>query len=270
VSSAQEIGAATVTSPERVYFAAVGLLATWVGFPLFLAPSNASKVLPFSVPPLHARFIGAVYLSGFTLMLGGLFARRWSTIRFIPLMTAVWTGGLLIVTLLHHTSFDFDKTQTQVWFGAYVVYPLVGIWLHVRRHRAGAGEPGPVPASWLCRGLTVQGLVLTAVGLALFVAPDTMADGWPWPAPSLLVQIYAAPLLSYGIGSLLLSRTPSWDEMRVGVVGIGLFAVLAAIGSLIHLELFARSDLAAWAWFGALAAVAALASLFVLTPKQPA
>jgi hypothetical protein len=270
VSSRQDIAAGTVTTGERLYFAAVGLLAAWVGFPLFLAPSKVTKVLPFSVPPLHARFIGAVYLSGFTLMLGGLFARRWSTIRFVPLMTAVWTGGLLIVTLLRHGSFDFDKTQTQVWFGAYVVYPLIGIWLHVRHHRAGATEAGPLPAPWLSRGLTVQGLVLTVVGLALFVAPGTMADGWPWPAPSLLVQIYAAPLLSYGIGSLLLSRTPSWDEMRVGVVGIGLFAVLAAIASLIHLELFARSDVAAWAWFGALTAVAALASMLVLTPKQPA
>ena len=54
----------TVSRGERVYFAAVGLLALWVGVWGFLIPGQVDKALPFLVPPLHARFLGAMYLSG--------------------------------------------------------------------------------------------------------------------------------------------------------------------------------------------------------------
>jgi hypothetical protein len=259
----------TVTTRERAYFAAVALLAGWVGFPAYLAPSKVTKVLPFEVPPLHSRFIGAVYLSGFALMVSALLARRWSSIRWIPLMTAIWTGGLLVITLLHHDDFDFAKTQTQVWFGAYVAYPLIGIWIMLE-HRGDpiADERGPVPAAWARRCLTAQGVVLCAAGLALLLAPGTMADGWPWPVTSLLAQIYSAPLLSYGVGSLLFARVRRWPEMQVGVAGIGLFALGALIASVVHRELFATDDPAAWAWFGALAAMTAVAALLVVSSRR--
>jgi hypothetical protein len=252
----------TVTAGERAYFAAVALLAGVVGFQAYFVPAKVSKVLPFDVPPLHARFIGAVYLSGFAFMVAGLLARRWSAIRWVPLMTAIWTGGLLVVTLLHHDDFDFTKTQTQIWFAAYVAYPVIGLWILFNRRRdPTSDDSGPVPAAWARQCLVAQGIVLTAAGLALLVAPGPMADAWPWPVTSLLAQIYSAPVLAYGVGSLLLARTRTWREMRVGVLAIALFAVGALVASLIHLELFAADDPAAWIWFGALAAITAVAGL---------
>jgi hypothetical protein len=265
------IGDAAVTRGDRVYFAAVALLAGWVGFPAYLVPDEVTKVLPFSVPPLHSRFIGAVYLSGFALMVGALVARRWATIRWIPLMTAIWTGGLLVITLLHHDDFDFTKTQTQVWFAAYVAYPVIGIWI-LFRHRGEQATDGqaPVPAAWARQGLAVQGVVLSVAGSALLLAPGPLADAWPWPVTSLLAQIYSAPLLSYGVGSLLLARVRTWPEMRVGVQGMGLFAVGALVASAIHVELFAADDPAAWTWFAALVGMAVLAVALAATSRQRA
>ena len=260
---------AGVTWFERAYFLAVGALAAAVGVPTYFVPANAAKVLPFAVPPLHARLIGAMYLSGLALMLGATFARRWSDVRLVPAITAIWTGGLLLVTLLHLEAFDFATTQTQIWFWAYVAYPLIGIWLLVRRRhlRDVAAADRRLPTGGR-RWLAGQGVVLSALGAALLVAPATIAEGWPWPVTPLLAQIYSAPLLAYGIGSLLLSRCPTWRETRIGVVGIGLFALLALIGSVIHRELFASGDPAAWAWFALLAAMTAGALAMMLLPRS--
>src|SRR4051794_13683155 len=64
-----------VTWSERVYFLAVGVLAAAVGLPTYFRPANAADVLPFGVPLLHARLIGAMYLSGLAIMLGAILAR---------------------------------------------------------------------------------------------------------------------------------------------------------------------------------------------------
>jgi hypothetical protein len=257
-----------VTWTERAYFAAVGLLAAAVGLPAYLAPADVDSVLPFPVPPLHARLIGAMYLSGLAIMIGGLLARRWAEVRLVPAITALWTGGLLLVTLLHLEAFDFTTTQTRIWFGAYVAYPLIGIWFLVRR-RGARPDPGPSAPAWAGRLLAVQGILLSAVGVALLVAPGAMAVVWPWPVTTLLAQIYFAPLLAYGVGSVLLGRARTWRESRIGVAGIGLFALLAVVGSILHRDLFDSGDPAAWVWFGALGAVAVLAMVLLASVRSP-
>ena len=86
-----------VTGRQRVYFAAVGLLALWVGVWGYFIPSHADVALPWLVPPLHARFLGAIYLSGATFMVGCLLARQWAEVRVVLPMIALWTGLLLLV-----------------------------------------------------------------------------------------------------------------------------------------------------------------------------
>ncbi len=108
-------GATAAVRPwERAYFGAVGLLALWVGVWGFVVPSRVDTALPFLVPPLHARFLGVMYLSGLTLMVGGILARHWCEIRVLPPITAVWTGGLLVVSLLHLEAFDLGADTARV------------------------------------------------------------------------------------------------------------------------------------------------------------
>ncbi len=248
---------------ERAYFAAVGLLALSVGVCGFFLPTRAAKVLPFAVPTLHARFLGAMYLSGLTFMVGALLSRTWAEVRIVAPMTAVWTGGLLVVSLLHLDAFDLGQLPDQVWFAAYVAYPLIAVWL-TWRHRADSHErvPGaPLPA-WARNYLVAQGAVATALGVLLFLAPSWMARGWPWTITPLLAQLYSAPLLSYGVGSLLLSRQRTWPEVRVCAVAMLVFAALVLTGSFLHRDLFDAADVADVAWFtGFGVATVGLASL---------
>ena len=56
------------TLAHRVYFALVGSFALWVGIWGYFVPAEVARAIPWQVTPLHARFLGAMYLSGMVLM----------------------------------------------------------------------------------------------------------------------------------------------------------------------------------------------------------
>ncbi|MFZ0141927.1 MAG: hypothetical protein WAL70_12660 [Aeromicrobium sp.] len=260
---------AGVTRGERIYFAAVGVLALWVGFWGYFVPSEVERAIPFSVPPLHARFLGAVYLSGLTIMIGGLLARSWREIRLVPILTALWTGGLCVISLFYLDRFDFATPQPWVWFAAYVIYPLIALGLAWRHRLVEPAASATEVPGWARRYLVGQGVVLTAVAMGLLLAPGVLADVWPWPIDQLLAQIYSAPLLAYGVGSLLLARQRTLIETRVVVAGILVFTAGVLIASIIHRELFSADDVEDVLWFGLLVvANTMLGVLLLLASRQ--
>jgi uncharacterized membrane protein len=230
------------------------VLALWVGVWGYFAPTLVEKALPFHVPPLHARFLGSVYLSGVVIALGAVMARRWYQVREVPIMTAIWTGGLGLISLLHLDAFPSGRPQTWIWFAAYVVYPLIAVWL-AWSHWSERGDGGaPIPP-WATRYLRVQGVILVVVSVLLLLLPGVMVDIWPWPIDRMLAQMYSAPLLSYGVGSLLMARRRTWREIRVPIVGMSAFATLALVASVIHQDLFSLSDIEDVTWFALLGAI---------------
>jgi hypothetical protein len=76
-----------------------------------------------------------------------------------------------------------------------------------------------------------------------------MVMAWPWKITRLLAQIYSAPLLSYGVGSLLLARQRTWAEIRVATTAMLVFTAGVLLASAIHRNLFS-ARLATWLWFG--------------------
>ena len=82
----------TVTRNQKIYFAAVGLLALWVGVWGYFIPDHVDKAIPWLVPPLHARFIGAIYLSGVIIMGSSMMARYYAEVRVAVFMIGLWTG----------------------------------------------------------------------------------------------------------------------------------------------------------------------------------
>lgn len=201
------------------------------------------------IPPLHARFLGAMYLSGATFMVGGMLARSYAEVRIMVRVILIWTGMLFLVSLFYLGEFDYSRQQVWIWFGAYVIYPLIAlllIWRHRALREAVAGRPVP---GWARGYLLVQGVAVTALALLLLLAPDAMVGVWPWKITRLLAQIYAAPFLAYGLSSAWISRLPTWPELRVVLLGTLVFAAGVLLASLIHRNLFAATDLSDWVWF---------------------
>lgn len=249
----------TVTRNQKIYFAGVGLLALWVGIWGFFFPENVDKAIPWLVPPLHARFIGALYISAVILMGSSLLARYYAEVKVAVVIAAVWTGSLLVISLFQLNEFDFSRGPVWFWFGAYIVYPLIGFWLSWTHRAARDESTSPGLPNWTQSYLFAQGFLLTALALSLLLEPDLMVSVWPWEVSRLLVQIYSGPFLAYGLGSLLLSRQQTWLEIRIVLTASIVLTVGVLLASIIHWQLFTTTSPSTWLWFGGFT----LAALFL-------
>jgi hypothetical protein len=234
----------TTLALHRVYLLVVAGFTAWVGCFGFFWPQEIERALAWPVPPLHARFIGALYLSATAFLVLGLFARSRLALRSLLDIALVWTGWLLMVSLLHWDQFDPARVQVWFWAVAYLVFPLAAGWLG----RAGAA------------------LVLLA--LSMFALPAWAATWWPWKLPSFLAQLYSGPLLGYGVGCLLLAARRNWLETLLPALGLALFALLALLGSSWHLALFTPGSASKSLWFAGLGLLALSALWLALTSAR--
>jgi hypothetical protein len=205
---------------------------------------------------LHARFIGAFYLSGTLAMAWSLFAGRSAEVRLPIVLAVVWTGALLLISLLHLDAFDFARPQVWFWMGAYAVYPVWGAWLY---GRARALDPPQQQAGDVA--LLALALPCTAFGALLLLAPEVMARLWPWAVTPLLAQIYAGPFLAYGASLSLAAREARPEARRIVVASLLAFTLLVLLASLLHERVFHFDAASAWVWFAAFAVAAAVLAL---------
>ena len=239
-----------ITRGQRIYFGAVGLLALWVGIWGYFIPDKVDKAIPWLVPPLHSRFLGAMYLSGTTFMIGGILAQHYAEVKVMVRAILIWTGMLFVISLFYLGEFDYSRPQVWIWFGAYIIYPLIALWLIWKDRGLHEMLDGSELPGWARSYLLGQGVFVSVLALILLMAPDLMVSLWPWKITRLLAQIYSAPFLAYGISSLMISRLRTWAEIRVVVTAIFVFALGVLLASLIHITLFTFGNISAWIWFG--------------------
>jgi hypothetical protein len=221
-----------------------------VGIWGYFIPAQVDKAIPWLVPPLHARFLGAMYLSGTAFMIGGILAQYYAEVKVMIRVILIWTGMLFVVSLLYLGDFDYSRTQVWIWFGAYIIYPLIAVWLIWRDRGLNERRSDSDMPSWVRSYLSVQGILVTALALVLLLAPEFMVSIWPWNITRLLAQIYSAPFLAYGLSSLMISRLHTWAEIRVIVTATFVFALAVLLASFIHRALFSTGNLSTWIWFG--------------------
>jgi hypothetical protein len=256
-----------LTSGHKIFYGFVLALAGMVGIWGCFLPADILRVLPFSVPPLHARFLGSMYLSGATFMLLGLLAREWAEMRIVTPMISLWTGTLGVVSLFHLAAFDWSRVQVWIWFLAYAAYPVIAAWIAWQQRFDREPAAGPDLAAPLRSYLGLQGLAVTLLAGLLLVAPSWMATLWPWKITPVLAHIYGAPFLSYGLGSLMAARARRWREVRIAVLATLVFAAGVLIASLVHRALFDFARPAVWIWFGGFGVATVALALFAAVPR---
>ena len=239
-----------IRSGHRLFFGAVGLFALWVGVWGYATPTRVDRAIPWLVPPLHARFLGSMYLSGAALMLGGILSRRWAQARIINTMIYLWTGMLFVVSLFYLPTFDIARTQVWFWWGAYLVYPVIAAVLAFRYRQEPADYGRELPR-WAVAYLWVQGLLVISLALGLLLLPNRMIPLWPWKITPMLAQIYSSPFFSYGIASLLMASRPRWSEALASLVGTWVFVAAVLLASWLHRGLFMFTETPDILWFAA-------------------
>jgi hypothetical protein len=185
-------------------------------------------------PPLTAAFLGAGYAAGCVFALLGLRSRVWVQARVAVVTVAVFATLTLVATLVHLDKFHFGAdgmiAQFAAWFwlAVYIAVPVALVVLFVLQQRAPGADPPrrhPVPA-WLVAAFTVQGLVMLAVGVALFAAPGTATALWPWPLTPLTARVVAAWLIAFGVAAAATLVERDLDRLAAGAVAYTVFGVL--------------------------------------------
>jgi hypothetical protein len=209
--NAADPGGATATASGPLLRATrigvVGLLALAIvnGLFLYLVPGRAEFDYAWAIkPPINAAFFGAGYLAGTVATALVVFrARSWRSLRILPLPLAVLSVTLLAATAIHRDRFFWDYPPTWIWTVVYVSVPLLVLGFWLVQERAGGPAPAADPRLDALRARSaVLGALLTAGGLALFLAPAQMADLWPWPLTPLLARVIAGWYLLTGCALL--------------------------------------------------------------------
>lgn len=254
----------TIMFWHRAYFFVVLWFTSWVGFFGFFRPQEILRALPWPVPPLHARFIGALYLSASLFLILSMFARRLAQVRTIVIMALVWTGWLLLVSALHWRSFDLAREQVWFWIVAYVAFPIVAFWLAVKTPSQAAPSGARIQQRWVVVFFALQGVFFVALSMLCFFFPERLIAIWPWKISSFLAQVYSGPLLAYGVGGLMQAQRRNWSEAQFPTLGLLTGSMLALIASALHLNLFTPNSPSALVWFGSLIFLSLATALIVI------
>jgi hypothetical protein len=257
--AAEPTAASEIPAGVRFFYGVIALAALFVAYLGITKPAKLDESFTWAIlPPLHAKFVGVLYLFGGVYMVGCIAAHRWRQVS--PALPAIglFTSLLLVVTLLNPDAFDYDLTPVWVWTMSYVVYPAIAFTLAflLRNHPAPEAS-GPELPLWASRALLVQAAAFAALGLVCLVARETAVDIWPWPIDKGLAQFYGGPFIAIAFTSWAYSRRTRWAEVAAIAPALLVLTAGTLIVSLIHDELFSASDVATWVWFGGFGAAAA-------------
>jgi hypothetical protein len=100
--------------------------------------------------------------------------------------------------------------------------------LLVAQERSRGRDPTPRhPVPLVLRvALAAESLVLTVVGVALFVAPTTAARLWPWPLTPFTARVLAAWLIAFGLAAALAAVAGDLRRLRTAAIAYTVFGVL--------------------------------------------
>lgn len=244
---------------HRVFALIIAVAAVFVAWLGLFEPVRMDRAFTWAaLPPLHAGFVGALYLFGAVLVGGsGIVAHR---AQWGPVIggIAIFTTSMLVLTALNTEAFDWGLGAVKGWVISYVVYPPIAwalaLWV-VRRPMTSAG--GSPVTRWMTVTLLVVAAVFGVLGVLLLVARSAMADAWPWRVSDGVAQFYGGPFLSIAWVAFWYSRRRYRSDLIVYAPALAVLGVTVLVISVDHRDLFAADDPAAWLWFGGFAAIAA-------------
>ncbi len=234
----------------KIFYGVICAAALLIGFLGYFAPTRLAEITSWlTLPPLHARFVGALYFYGAVFMAGCMMARQHAEVRYAMPMIAIWTGLLFVISILSLGAFDLTLLPPWIWFASYLIYPLIALWFTWKQRHMDNSLSGEHLPNWAKNFLLVQGIIVGLFSLALVLTPNLMGALWPWKLTPLLAQTYGGPLLASGIGSYMFAQRGTWSAVRTVAPAMFVFTTLVLLASVIHRNLFSMSELNDLIWF---------------------
>jgi hypothetical protein len=196
-------------------------------FGLYFFPTWTVERWPWTLPPFHTRFLGAVYLSEFAAVVILLRKNRWAPARLSLPVAVSFTFFVTVASFIHLNTFDFTRRAVWLWFVLYVVSFFISAFL-LWHYRQPPENATPTPALWRSI-LLAQAALYGLYGVGLFLAPTIFGAFWPWPIDAFHGSLYSSVFISGALGSLMLARVAARIEfltLGLSQVVLGFFAIL--------------------------------------------
>jgi hypothetical protein len=238
---------------------------------LFVLAEQTERSFAWTIkPPATAAFLGAAYAARCVLVVLALRKGTWVALHIPFLTILVFTIATLGASLLHLDRLHFSspvpiaRYAAYFWMGVYVLIPLAMVAVLIVQERRPIPAPPRVamPAA-LAATVLVQGILLLAVGSALFGVPALATSLWPWPLTPLTARVIAAWLLAFGLCAILAWRSRDLGRLDVAAWAYGLLAVLEVVVILRYPGTVRWSTPAIWVYL-ALAASIVVTSAYAL------
>ncbi len=229
---------------------------------LLLFPTFTEDLFFWTItPPINARLLGALYLSGALAVTSVTLRGAWEAARF--LVPVLVTAGVLIsiVTLLHIDTFRPGVSMIY-WLIVYIGAPLPALWVYVRHERPGTNWSVTVPITAATRRTAlISGSVILLTGLLILVWPTAVLAWWPWPIAVLMLRIFAAWFSAFGIGLLWFRVERDWRRITLLAKLMVAASVLELLMLVLHRHELNTTGLRLWLYCAHLAGFGILGAL---------
>ena len=242
----------------RRYCAAVAAAAALAGVLCIGWPPLASQVLPWTMPALHARCVGVMHLALALQLMVALRPLDPHALRIPMAAVAAWCAASTAGVLLQPGPSGLGATAA-AWVAGWLALAVVAAAL--LRRPTGVNAPAERPArAW-------QGVALAAVAAVVVLLgwPELAVAVWPWKLTPALAAAYAGPFFAFGVAAWGVARERRRYVQRPAQQSLAALGLGVLLACLLHRAVFDFQRPAAWIWFAAFAAVAALA-LHTLRP----
>jgi hypothetical protein len=130
-------GDVVLPGPARMVMGATGALAVTAGLFLFLLPSQAIDVWPWTITPLTSRVLGATFMLG-VAGLGVVTDARWSAVRLMLEVQILMLSLILLAAARAHADLDSSNPLTWLLLAGFAGAVGSAAVLTVTMKRAGA------------------------------------------------------------------------------------------------------------------------------------
>ena len=185
---------------------------------LYLFPGDTMRLWSWMIcPEMSALVMGAGYLAGAWFFGRVAATREWHRVAPGFVATTVFTGLLLVTTVLHWGSFNHDHLSFWAWLALYGSTPFLLPILWRKNQRT---DPGPVPGeARVPRGVRfavgVGGALQLAVAVVMFVRPSVVEERWPWELTPATTRSLAAFIAFPAVTWLWFLFEDRWSSFRI-------------------------------------------------------
>lgn len=234
------------------------------GFQLFVLSEHTLRYFAWTVnPPLTAAVMGAFFWTALVVALLSLRQPAWANAR-------VGVPGILLflilslsATLVHLDKFHLHDARPETrlaawaWLIIYILDPILVVAAFWSQRRAPGDDPARrarLPAAYRAVQTTL-GAMMLGTGLALFIAPATVAPSWAWALTPLTARAVGAWSVGTGVMLGQAAWEDDWRRIQPAVWGALTLGVLQLLAIARYADQLRWGQPAAWLWLAGVVAM---------------